>query len=85
MFLQQKFILGKVYLWVGRHAECHQKEMGEQAGQRLASQLPKEMGLGDSATFSTVQSGSESQELLTALGGRREQISSLFGKIIYRE
>jgi len=69
---------GKVYLWVGRHAECHQKEMGEQAGQRLASQLPKEMGLGDSATFSTVQSGSESQELLTALGGRREQISSLF-------
>jgi supervillin len=78
---QAVFILvkrGKIYLWVGRHAVSHQKEMGEQAGKRLASQLPKEMGLGESATFLTVQSGAEAQDMLTALGGRREQINRLF-------
>ena len=69
-----------MYLWVGRHAVSHLKEMGEQVGKRLASQLPKEMGLGDSATFITIQSGAENQEILSAFGGRREQINRLFGK-----
>ena len=73
-------ILGKVYLWAGKHAIPHKKEMGEAAGKRLASALPAEMGLGESATFITVNSGGEAQDLLSAFGGRREQINKLFGK-----
>ena len=70
-----------MYLWIGRHAVCHLKEKGEQAAKRLSSQLPKEMGLGESATCVTVQSGSENQEILNAFGGRRDQINKLFGKL----
>jgi len=48
------------------------------AGGTVASAPPQEMGLGSGSTFSIVQSGSESQDILSALGGRGEQINKLF-------
>ena len=55
--------------------------MGEEVGKRLAKHLPGELGLGESATLTTLQDGAESSEFWCALAGEKELTNKLFSEL----
>jgi len=70
---------GKLILWVGSHAAAHVVDMAEAAARRLAARLPAELGLGDSATVSTVRQGAETAVFMSALGATSNNLQHLTG------
>ena len=81
-FLIVLFFAGKIYVWQGANSVAHQQQMAHDAAKRLATRLPAELGLGDSATVSTMNSGSESTEVLSALKGTTAQLNQMFGRFL---
>lgn len=67
-------------MWVGANAAKHVAEMAAEAGRRLASRPPTEMGAGTSGlSLMSLEDGTEGRapEFWEALGGTRESFRSL--------
>ena len=73
--------LGKLILWIGSEAPAHVTKMAESAASRMSARLPAELGLGDTASVSTIRQGAESAEFISALGTSRDKLVNLLGEV----